>query len=161
MTVDTRNLTPRFVDGDAMRVIGLMETYTDETMDQVADQWSRFLQRVEGVRGQIDGSKFGIGYDAGQSPFRLDYLTGVMVSEDAPLPRGFVERRIAPTRHAVFTYEGHISCMRPLFDAIFKDWLPRSGCRLTGSPLFVEVYGRSFDPKTGSGTVDIWLPIRT
>jgi len=42
---------------------------------------------------------------------------------------------------------------------IWNKWLPASGLELTDSPFF-ERYGESFDPRTGSGGFEFWLPLK-
>jgi AraC family transcriptional regulator len=157
----TVELNPRFADGDPMRVIGLCERYDAVTMNRIPEQWAHFQQRLSDVRGRIDPAQFGIFYQLSESPFAFEYLTAVMVDDDAPLPAGFVERRLAPRRHAVFTHRGHPSGLRPLMDAIFREWLPRSGYRAAGNPDFVEVYGEAFDPVRLQGVIEVWVPLES
>jgi AraC family transcriptional regulator len=158
---DTVDLNPRFADGDPMRVIGLGERYDAVTMNRIPEQWAHFQQRLADVRGRIDPAQFGIFYQLSESPFACEYITAVMVGEDAPLPAGFVERRLPARRHAVFTHRGHPSGLRPLMDAIFHDWLPRSGETAAGNPDFVEVYGEAFDPIRLQGVIEVWVPLES
>ena len=43
--------------------------------------------------------------------------------------------------------------------AIFSQWLPAAGCTLEVEPNF-EVYTDQFDPHTGTGLVEIWIPLK-
>jgi AraC family transcriptional regulator len=159
---DTRTeLSPRYADGDPMRVIGLAERYDAVTMNRIPEQWAHFQQRVDEVRDRFERAQFGIFYQRGQNPFAFEYLTAVMVDDEAPLPAGFVERRLPARRHAVFTHRGKPSGLRPLVDAIFHDWLPRSGHKAGGNPDFVEVYGEAFDPVRLEGVIEIWVPLES
>ena len=159
MTEKQAELTPRFAEGDPMRVIGLAERYDAVTMYRIPEQWAHFQQRLAQVRGRTDPAQFGICYRLGEKPFAFEYLTAVMVEEGAPLPAGFVERRLPERRHAVFTHRGHPSGLRPLMDAIFHDWLPRSGHKSGGNPDFVEVYGEDFDLVRLQGVIEVWVPL--
>lgn len=152
-------LAPRFADGDRMRVIGLGERYSEASRDRIPMQWKQFHRRLGEVQGRTDQAEFGLCYALAGDSAAFEYVTGVMVDEDAPLPDGFVERRIVPRRHAVFTHRGGVSGLQPLVHAIFRDWLPRSGHEAAGDPLFVEVYGEDFDPRSLSGAIEIWLPL--
>jgi AraC family transcriptional regulator len=158
---DTRaaEITPRFAEGDPMRVIGLSERYDAATMDRLPDQWTRLQRRLGDLRGRADPAQFGLFYQLSESPFAFDYLTGVMVQDDAPLPAGLVERRLPARCHAVFTHRGDVSGLRPLVHAIFRDWLPRSGQAAAGNPDFVEVYGEDFDPVRLQGVIEVWVPL--
>ena len=153
-------LTPRFADGDPMRVIGLGERYDEAKMASIPEQWEHLQKRLGEVRGRTDPAQFGLFYHLGESPFEAEYVTGVMVADDAPLPAGFVERRLPARRHAVFTHRGHVAGLRPLVDAIFREWLPRSGRAAGGNPDLVEVYGEDFDPVRLEGVIEVWVPLQ-
>jgi AraC family transcriptional regulator len=157
----TVQLTPRFAEGDAMRVIGLAERYDAVTMNRIPEQWAHFQQRLADVRGRIDPAQFGIFYSRGEKPFAFEYVTAVMVDEAAPVPAGLVEKRLPARRHAVFTHRGKPSGLRPLVDAIFHEWLPRSGQKAGGNPDFVEVYGEAFDPVRPEGVIEVWVPLES
>jgi AraC family transcriptional regulator len=42
---------------------------------------------------------------------------------------------------------------------IWNQWLPASGLRAADAPNF-ERYDEKFDPLTGNGGLEIWLPVR-
>lgn len=44
-------------------------------------------------------------------------------------------------------------------DAAFRTWLPVSGRKVGTFPDVFELYGEDFDPDTGRGKVEIWLPL--
>jgi len=161
MTGMQTELSPRFAEGDMMRVVGLAERYDTVTMNRIPEQWAHFQQRLGDVRGRTDPAQFGICYHLSDKPFAFEYLTAVMVSDAAPVPAGFVEKRLPARRHAVFTHRGHPSGLRPLMDAIFREWLPRSGHKAGGNPDFVEVYGEAFDPVRLEGVIEVWVPLES
>ena len=74
------------------------------------------------------------------------------------LPAEFAHIRIAPQRYAVFEHREHISAIRSTWHAIWNDWLPAYGYRVVDAPDF-ERYDESFDPHTGNGGLEIWIPI--
>jgi AraC family transcriptional regulator len=158
MTETQTDLTPRFAEGDPMRVIGLAERYDTVTMNRIPEQWAHFQQRLADVR-RIVPAQFGLFYQRGEKPFAFEYVTAVMVGDDAPVPAGFVERRLPARRHAVFRHRGEPSGLRSLVDAIFHEWLPRSGQEAGGNPDFVEVYGEDFDPVRLEGVIEVWVPL--
>jgi AraC family transcriptional regulator len=59
----------------------------------------------------------------------------------------------------VFTHDGHISTIRGTWKSIWSQWLPGSGHKLADAPFF-ERYGEAFDPRTGSGGFEIWIPLK-
>ena len=42
---------------------------------------------------------------------------------------------------------------------IWKDWLPQSGYEAVDAPEF-ERYSADFNPDTGTGLLEIWLPVK-
>jgi AraC family transcriptional regulator len=93
----------------------------------------------------------------GQGSF--DYVSGVEVTSFSDLPAGFARLRIAARRYAVFAHQGHISTIRRTIGTIWGRWLPQSGLEVADAPDF-ERYGEDFDPQRGTGTVEIWVPIK-
>lgn len=89
----------------------------------------------------------------------MDYMAAAWLAEGAETPNGLETLRVPGGRYAVFTHEGHISEIRRTTRAIFEDWLPRSGETPAGTPDF-ERYPPSFDPASGTGPVEIWIPLR-
>ena len=61
-------------------------------------------------------------------------------------------------RYAVFTHRGHISDIRRTWYTIWNKALPDAGLTARQAPDF-ELYDRRFDPETGRGEVEIWVPV--
>ena len=68
-------------------------------------------------------------------------------------------RRIPDRKYAVFTYREHISTIRRSVAAIRNLWLPASGFKVADAPNF-ERYDERFDPLTGNGGFEIWVPVK-
>ena len=60
--------------------------------------------------------------------------------------------------YAVFTHRGHISDLPKMVYTAWNKGLPDAGLEPTMAPDF-EVYDERFDPKTGRGVVELWLPV--
>ncbi len=73
-------------------------------------------------------------------------------------PGEFARIRIPAQRYAVFSHRGHISTLRATVYTIWNKWLPASGHAHADAPDF-ERYDERFDAESGTGTVEIWLPI--
>jgi AraC family transcriptional regulator len=65
----------------------------------------------------------------------------------------------------VFPHHEHVSKLRSTVETISNEWLPRSGYEVVwppdGIPNFFERYGEAFDPGTGRGDVEVWIPIKS
>jgi AraC family transcriptional regulator len=58
----------------------------------------------------------------------------------------------------VFAHSEHISTFRRTVNTIWNQWLPASGLKVADAPNF-ERYDVNFDPLTGSGGLEIWIPV--
>jgi Uncharacterized protein conserved in bacteria len=149
---------PRFESRNAFLVAGLSARYDYESCGGgIPAQWQRFAPYIGNVAGQIGSDAYGVRYNSDDSG--LDYLCGVEVGEFSQLPPELSRVRVPANRYAVFTHRGHISAIRSTWHAIWNKWLPKSGHQLADAPDF-ERYGKEFDAKSGSGEVEIWVPLR-
>jgi AraC family transcriptional regulator len=149
---------PRFQTGQPLLVAGLGERYTCESSAAIPSQWQRFHQFVENIPGRIGRVAYGVccnGDDAGN----FDYIAGVEVSDFSDLPREFSRVRIPEQKYAIFTHRDHISTIRRTVNTIWNHWLPDSGLKAADAPNF-ERYDENFDPLTGNGGLEIWIPVR-
>jgi AraC family transcriptional regulator len=156
----TDNLkTPRFETSKPMLVAGIGERCTHENGGAgIPNQWQRFHQKVADIPDRVGKVAYGVccnGDDSGN----FDYIAGVEVSDFSDLPREFSRVRIPEARYAVFTHSEHISTIRRTVNTIWNQWLPASGLKAADAPSF-ERYDESFDPQTGNGGLQIWVPVR-
>ena len=150
---------PRFETGPALLVAGIGERINHENNGAcIPNQWHRFHQTIDHVPGRIGKVSYGVccnGDDAGN----FDYIAGVEVSDFSDLPREFSRVRIAAQRYAVFSHADHVSTIRRTVNTIWNHWLPASHLKVADAPNF-ERYGAAFDPLTGNGGFEIWVPVR-
>jgi AraC family transcriptional regulator len=155
----TDNLAPpRFETGKPLLVAGVGERYTWESGAAIPGQWQRFHQKVDEIPDRVGKVAYGVccnGDDSGN----FDYIAGVEVSDFSDLPREFSRVRIPEARYAVFSHKDHISTIRRTVNTIWNHWLPASGLKAADAPSF-ERYDEHFDPLTGNGGLEIWVPIR-
>jgi AraC family transcriptional regulator len=88
----------------------------------------------------------------------MTYLCGVEVLAFDTIAQEFATLRIPQHRYAVFTHEGHLSTIRATWEAIFTTGLPLLGAQVADAPDF-EKYDERFDPRSGNGIVEIWMPL--
>lgn len=150
---------PRFVDGEPLLVAGLGERYTCDTSAAIPSQWQRFNTDFGNVPGQMGGVAYGVGYNADEAG-NFDYLCGVEVSDFSALPATFSRVRIPAQRYAVFSHREHVSTIRRTMNTIWNQWLPASGHAPADAPHF-ERYDEKFDPVSGMGGLEIWLPLKS
>ena len=89
----------------------------------------------------------------------MRYLAAIRVASTDDLPAGFETLSIPAQTYAVFPHADHVNGIPATIDAAFRTWLPVSGRKLGAFPDVFELYGEDFDPQSGRGKVEIWLPL--
>ena len=149
---------PRLQTGRPLLIAGLEERCTWEDGAGIPALWQRFHPYFGHVPGQVGATAYGVccnSDDAGG----FDYIAAVEVADFASLPGNFARLRISAQKYAVFRHDEHVSSVRGSFTAIFNDWLPSSGHQVADAPNF-ERYGETFDPHSGMGGFEIWIPLK-
>jgi len=148
---------PRIEQGAAMRIAGLQEHFGFEELGGLPALWQRVRPMLGHIEGQVGTVAYGVCFNTSETGF--DYIAGVQVAAGTSIAADLASLLVAPQLYAVFTHTGHVSSVRGTFMAIFNDWLPRSGYRSADAPVF-ERYDQRFDPRTGLGGFEIWIPIK-
>ena len=155
---------PRFENGKALLIAGLRGDYTPETMNDLPAQWQRLAPHLGRIPGQIGRVTYGVSWCPENSQ-AISYLCGVEVSDFSSLPGEFMIVSIPAQRYAVFSHRGHVSRIRETIEAIGSKWFPESGqepaARAGEGPDFFERYSEKFDPRTGMGGMEIWIPVKS
>ena len=148
---------PRMVEAKPTLYAGIGQRYEYDAMGAIPAQWQRFNQHAGSIGGEVAGAAYGICTNADATG--LDYICAVEVRDFADIDASFTRLRVPGQRYAVFAHAGHISEIRSVWHAIWSEWLPRSG-REVADAASLERYGRGFDPDTGNGGYEIWLPLK-
>ena len=149
---------PRFEDGRPLLIAGLRERYNFESSRAIPAQWQRFGPHFGHVQGQVGEIAYGVCCNSDEVG-NFDYICGVEVTDFSDLPAELTRLRVPAQRYAVFFHRDHISTIRRTFSTIFNKWLPESGYEAADAPEF-ERYGKEFDPATGLGGLEVWIPLR-
>ena len=147
---------PRIVRSEPLRIVGLAERYAGSNAG-IPAQWGRFNESGA-ISGQLGSVAYGVvhEFDDGGG---FTYLCGVAVKE-FPSRRGTFARALLPARsYAVWAHREHVSSVFSTCQRIFDQGLADAGLEPEHAPWF-ERYGEEFDPRTGNGGLEIWVPIR-
>jgi AraC family transcriptional regulator len=155
---------PRIEKRGCFLIAGLRRHHTDDRISNIPAQWQQFVGYLGKIPGQIGHAAYGACLSPTNGAAGIDYLTGVEVSGRAGLPAEFSVVTVPAQDYAVFVHRGHVSRLRDSLDAIWQEQLPESGLQVSAasadSPVFFERYAERFDPRTATGDVDIWIPIK-
>lgn len=148
---------PKIVDAPAMLFAGIGRRFDYDDMGAVPAQWQRFNEYIGQVPGEVPGAFYGICTNADSNG--LDYISAMEVRDFSDIPEEFTRTRIPAQRYAVFAHGGHISEIRSVIQAAFGEGIAKAGLAMADAPS-LEKYGGSFDPATGNGGYEIWVPVK-
>jgi AraC family transcriptional regulator len=149
---------PRIVESTPMLIAGIGQRYEyGPAMDGIPAQWQRFQPYIGNIPRQVGDVAYGVIANDDENGF--DYIAGVEVTDFSGVDPQLARIRIAAQRHAVFARDDHLSSMRGVIHAIMNGWLPTSGYGMADAPM-LERYGETFDPISGNGGWEIWVPVK-
>ena len=162
-TFETK-LEPRFENGKPILIAGLRKIYVPTALLGIPAQWQAFAPHIGKIHGQVGGTAYGVCWQAADGS-NIEYLSGVEVSTFAGLPDDFTVVSLPATKYAVFPHRAHVSKLYETCDAISK-WLPESGHESAAAadpetPAFFERYSEEFNPQTGMGGMEVWVPLNS
>ncbi|HEY6375158.1 MAG TPA: GyrI-like domain-containing protein [Edaphobacter sp.] len=154
---------PRFENGRPLLIAGLGGRYTADTLDDLPAVWERFSVHIGKVPGQVGRAAYGVCSEMFTGTGGFHYLAGVEVSDSRGLPEEFSLVHAPTQKYVIFPHRGHVSTLRYTVNTIWSHWLPASNhkaARATdGAADFFERYGEDFDPRLGTGDIEVWIPL--
>jgi AraC family transcriptional regulator len=150
---------PRFESRKTLLIVGLGARYTFPNVEGIPAQWQRFAPYFGHVPHQVGGAAYGVSHNFDDSG-NFDYVAGVEVTGFDDIDKEFTRIRIPEQRYVVFLHSDHISAIPATHYTIWNKWLPESAHKAADGISF-ELYDERFDPQTGMGGVEIWIPIKT
>jgi AraC family transcriptional regulator len=151
----------RFENSKAIIVAGLRERLTYQTIREIPALWQRFVPYMDRMPGRVGRIVYGLCWDLGQAG--IDYLAAVEVSTADGLPAEFSVVKIPAQKYAVVAHPAHVSRISETCAAIGQ-WLGESNYSplptTPNVPSLLERYGEDFNPKTGMGGMEIWVPVQ-
>jgi AraC family transcriptional regulator len=150
---------PRFETLNRRVFAGLVERYNCESSAGIPNQWQRFVPHLGTIPRRRGPETFGVVYNF-DGDGNFDYMCGVEITGSPDLPTGLTTLTVPEQNYAVFTHRGHVAGIRSTISAIWSKWFPESGYKAVDAPT-IERYGPEFNPITGMGGFEIWVPIQS
>ena len=155
------NVAPRLFTGEAMTLIGRHERYAlADAHGHIPIQWAWFGPRMVEIAARQGADTFGVCSEGDDAA--MTYLCAVRASPGTSAPADLVAVHLPALRYAGFHHSGPVATLSETLVAALGEWLPAAGlapCKGDGVPDLLEHYGPGFDPQTGLGGFDIWIPI--
>lgn len=152
---------PNVFDGAPMVLMGRQERYALTDLHQhIPAQWAWFGPRIVEIAGRLGDDTFGLCSDSTDEA--VSYFCGVRPSAGVPTPPDLVTLAVPGLRYAAFAHAGPVAELSQTIVAALGEWLPAAGLapyRAAGVPDLLERYGPDFNPQTGLGTIEIWIPV--
>jgi AraC family transcriptional regulator len=147
---------PRLAEEPALRIVGLAETCSFATTITIAAQWQRFMPYYSAIEG-----KRGVPLGVSEAPDDEGQFRDVCATEVARLgdqPKELLAEEIPARTYAVFSHDAHVSALPKTYAAALNTALPALGYSVADAPI-LERHKESFDPRSGEGGVDLWIPL--
>jgi AraC family transcriptional regulator len=148
---------PQFVSSPPMLVVGIAERHSFGATQGIPGQWQRFMRHYADIPDKAQPIPLGVSANMDDDG-DFEYITAVEVSKALDLPKGFKQLRIPARHYAVFRHSGHVSTLAETYSAIWNDWLPAHARNAADGPC-LERHLKTFDPRTGLGGVEVWIPL--
>ena len=151
---------PRVETRGPLTVAGFAQTYRCDGPNDIPALWQRLAPFIGNVPGEVGCGGYGVasGMISGKDSYQ--YLAGVAVKDASGLPGGFTAVEVPERRYAIFVHRGHAAALPDTTRAILSEHLPRMGLKPAGEPGLIETYDERFDPRTGSGEIELWIPVK-
>lgn len=147
----------------AFSIAGLRAMFDESNKSGIPALWPRLLACLP-LAGQVDRRSYGAIWTDHPGQSAANYMAGVEVKGEAPLPSGFERLAIAAQDYIVFRQMLEGPDLHPQMQRAAKEiWgerLPRLGRKLAHAPDF-ELYPGGFDPMKPGQCVDIYVPVMT
>jgi AraC family transcriptional regulator len=148
---------PRIKSMGQLSIVGIGLDCAFDTISDIPSVWQAFNSREDEVPNAKGQASYGV-CTVAESSGRFRYIAGCASDVETGLPHG-MERIVLPAgRYAVFTHKGHIAELPKTVFTIWNKSLSENALTVREAPNF-ELYDKRFDPKTGRGVVEVWIPI--
>lgn len=156
---DYRLPPPRIAEEPALRIVGFAESCSFATTITIAAQWQRFMGFYPAIEAKrTDRIPLGVS-EAPDDDGRFRYVCAVEVTRLSDQPKALLAEEIPARTYAVFSHDLHVSLLPKTYAAALNETLPALGYGVADAPI-LERHKTSFDPRTGEGGVELWIPLR-
>jgi len=153
--------SPRFVALPPLLIAGMREPLNEQSAQTIPLLWQKFAPYIGHISHQRGAVAYGMCVHSHESSNgHYYYMAGCEVSEFGNLPADLSPLIVPAHKYAVFVHEAHVASIKDTIDYAFDQWLPNTECKHHSQSIhFFERYGEKFDPSTGFGDIEIWLPL--
>jgi predicted transcriptional regulator YdeE len=147
-------MEPKFVDLDAFTVMGVSVHSMPDKVDFGAFWENEYMPHDEAIRAlSTDGAYYGVWFPHHGDGIP-DYVAGMAVADNAPVPEGAIARQVPGSRYAVF--ECTMETIGATYSYVYDSWLPASPYEFTPGGADFEYY----PPQDATGASPaVYIPV--
>lgn len=148
-------MEPKYLELGAFTVMGVQVHSMPDQVDFGAFWENAFMPHDDALRAlSTDGAYYGVWFPHHDDGIP-DYLAGMAVYDDAPVPEALVARQVPASRYAVF--ECAVEDIGPTYSYVYNEWLPASPFEFQPGHADFEYY-----PPEGAtdASAAVYIPIR-
>jgi len=148
---------PRLETEPARPLVALTRRYRGDEAAAIPSQWAAFGSALgPAVKPGAAQVTYGV-LSAGEGA-EADYACAVSAEAVDRLPHGFTHMTLPGGRYAVFACAAHVSAVRDAWVAAWTSPALHAAGAPIPAPEF-ERYGPAFDPRSGAGGFELWIPV--
>ena len=151
---------PRLVSLGPLLIAGIGRRFACDDFAGIPALWQELHPYLSEITRQKGNAAYGLVANTAAAGDTYFYLAGVEMSDLSDLETNFTAIRLPAQRWAIFPHGGHITTIVSAIHAVFAQALPAAGLAAGDMPDLLERYGESFDPRTGKGGFEIWVPVK-
>lgn len=164
MALPNTLLGPRFEQRETLNIVGLAHHMDESSPEVIPQLWGKLMQNYwHEIQPEVADVAYGLCIDLDRG--QCLYLAGREVRALEKLPDALTPFVIPAQSYAVFSVTNGMSGLLPSIHAIFDDWLPNSGVKLTTAAKnrlhFFEQYDERYNAMTGEGVIELWVAIES
>lgn len=153
---NTTSIAPRIEQRPSLHLIGSICDYSLSDGDMLRAlplQWAALSPLIPRPAAGVEPVTFGVALPV-QDPSCFRYMTAYPAAADDTPPRGLSLVTLPAGSYLAFQHDGHVTTLHRTVSAACEGRRP-----IEGLPGFLEYYGPDFDPATGLGDIEVWLPL--
>lgn len=151
---------PEITKRGPLLLAGLPKHFQFSDRGAIPGLWQQFAPLIAQLPTTGPGVTFGVVAAPPPGEEGFEYAPSVQIKSADDLPEGLKAIRIAEHPFAIFRHSGHIAEMPAVCNAVYGEWCATSSHKPAEIPIqMLEYYPETFDPMTGAGGFEIWLPL--
>ncbi len=147
---------PKFINSPLRRIAGYNRTYRYENRAGIEQQWREFIAAANRLSSSCSIERFGVYWNCSGNR-HFDFLTGLAIGIDVPLPTGWQVIEVPAGRYAVFCLNGRCEETSRQIDDLWRTWAQAKLWRVKGSPSF-ELHIGDAD-SLAAERIEYWIPV--